>query len=459
MIFPGEFTGRIEKQSYINAEALLEALEEPSPVSIRLNPFKWLKEPAGGLKVQWCDHGWYLGSRPSYTLDPLFHSGCYYPQEASGMFAGEAFRQLSEGMSNIKVLDLCGAPGGKSTNISSALGGRGVLVTNEVIRQRAGILSSNMARWGIANTIVTSSDPSAFSRLGNYFDIITVDAPCSGEGMFRDEIAIREWSVANAKLCSERQRRILGDIWPALKNEGFLIYSTCTFNPSENEENVKWLAGETGAESVSLNIERFAGIQEIEYMGIKGYGFYPGMIAGEGFFLAVLRKKGAGVTTGRTGSAKSVNKISREEEVMVSRLFNGKTESLIKRDGKIFSVPVTPAEFEFLGSRISIIKSGTFICEVKGAEAIPTHELALSVLRKEDAFPSTELNYEDAVAFLRKENLKPGNMSNGWNVMQYKGIALGFTKSMGSRINNYFPVEWRIRMSGDRTKEDIIGWK
>src|SRR5450759_4291162 len=291
-MFPEGFKQRILDQKSIDAEALLKALEEPSPVSIRINPSKWNKRPLNAESVPWCKNGYYLGIRPSFTLDPLFHSGCYYPQEASGMFLEQAVKQTTESLENIRVLDLCGAPGGKSTHLSDLIGPDNLLVANEVIRSRAAILAETVTKWGSGNTIVTQNDPALFGRLSEYFDIIVVDAPCSGEGMFRNNVAINEWSVDNTAHCSERQKRILMDIWPALKENGILIYSTCTFNPGENEENIKWLIGKHEAEIVRLNIAEFKGITEIDYQGIYGYGFYPDRIRGEGFFLSVIRKTG-----------------------------------------------------------------------------------------------------------------------------------------------------------------------
>jgi len=239
-MFPDSFIQRISGQKYIDSQALLKALEEPSPVSIRINPSKWDGIPADAEPVPWSSNGFYLKNRPSYTLDPLFHSGCYYPQEASGMFLEQVIRQTTDLAGDLRVLDLCAAPGGKSILLSDLIGPDNLLVANEAIRARAGILAETLTKWGSGNTLVTQNDPAAFGRLPGYFDVIVVDAPCSGEGMFRSEIALKEWSVSNALHCSERQKRILMDVWPALKENGILVYSTCTFNPGENEENIKW---------------------------------------------------------------------------------------------------------------------------------------------------------------------------------------------------------------------------
>jgi len=291
-MLPEEFIKRIRTQKYIDAEALLLALGEPSPASIRLNPSKWNARPADSELVTWCNKGYYLTNRPSYTLDPLFHSGCYYPQEASSMFIEQVFRQVSDLSGTLRVLDLCAAPGGKSTHISDLIGPENLLVANDAIRSRAAILAESISKWGPGNTLVTQNDPAVFGKLPGYFDIILVDAPCSGEGMFRSEIAINEWSVSNTRHCSERQKRIVMDIWPALKENGILIYSTCTFNPGENEENIKWLIENQEAECLRLNIVDYKGLTEIDFEGVDGYAFYPYKTRGEGFFISAVRKKG-----------------------------------------------------------------------------------------------------------------------------------------------------------------------
>jgi len=216
-LFPEEFTSRLASQEYIDRDILLDALSDDSPVSIRLNTAKWDVAPPSGESVPWCDTGYYLPQRPLFTLDPLFHAGCYYVQEASGMFLEQVFRHSEFDKPGFRILDLCAAPGGKTTHLSSLAGPGSLIIANEVIRGRAGVLAENITKWGLGNTIVTSSDPSAFGRLGAYFDMILVDAPCSGEGMFRDVKARREWSRGNCELCPGRQRRILSDVWPSLK--------------------------------------------------------------------------------------------------------------------------------------------------------------------------------------------------------------------------------------------------
>lgn len=461
-MFPSDFEERIRTQKYIDSASLLKSLEEPSPVSIRINSEKWNYNPVDPEPVPWCKSGYYLAARPSYTPDPLFHSGCYYPQEASGMFLEEVIRQTSDLNQKVKVLDLCGAPGGKSTILADIIGDDSILVSNETIRSRAAVLAETVTKWGLGNTLVTQNDPAAFGRLEGYFDIVVVDAPCSGEGMFRSSIALSEWSVPNTVHCSERQKRILMNVWPALKENGILVYSTCTFNPEENEENIKWLTEKSEADCIRLNIEGFKEITEIEYKGIWGYGFYPGKSKGEGFFISVLRKKEnhfspvlkTRIKAG-TGLKPTVNDLAAAAETTQfpgSRVFRWGEE--------VIAAPCPIDDYAHLFRNLRIVKAGTKLFTVKNNAAIPSHELALSRFLKKAAFPEKETELYDAVAYLRRDNFHLTSIDLGWNLVTYKGINLGFVKNIGNRINNYYPVEWRIRMENPISgNENIINWQ
>jgi len=444
---------------YIDSDSLISSLTEPSPPSIRINPAKWNKSPLPSNRVRWCSEGYYLESRPSYTADPLFHAGCYYPQEASSMFVGEAVRQLVKGSHELRILDLCGAPGGKTTHLSSVIENRGVIIANEVIRSRVSVLAENVTKWGTDNILVTNNDPSAFAKLEGYFDMIVVDAPCSGEGMFRDEVARNEWSPAGAALCSDRQRRILQDVWPALKAGGMLIYSTCTFNPAENEENISWLSEKYGARSVSLDISKIDGITEITHKGITGYGFYPGRITGEGFFVSVVQKQDTGSLQKAQFSRKGDSQVSKNEIKTAESLFSGKPEKLFINNEIVWSLSLPATEFNFLKQNLKIIKGGTQLFRIRGNEFTPVHDLSLSVQLKKDAFRVFDLDYLNAFAYLKKENVFHHDMPSGWIIISYRNVNLGFVKNLGSRVNNYYPVEWRIRIAGESTSSSgIISW-
>lgn len=459
-MFPEEFVKRISQQSYIDPVSLLGALKDPSPVSIRINTGKWTGKPAMSEPVPWCSSGYYLGSRPSFTSDPLFHAGCYYPQEASGMFAEEVLRQIVHSEDDIRVLDLCAAPGGKSTHLSTLIGKNGVLVSNEVIRQRASVLSENISKWGEGNSVVTSSDPSSFRSLSEYFDVVLVDAPCSGEGMFRDPVAVKEWSPQNAAHCAERQKRILTDVWPSLKENGILIYSTCTFNPAENEENILWLSGKTGALPVELDISRFKGITVIRHGGITGYGFHPGKVKGEGLFIAVLRKQGSPGGKKEFIQKEKAARLSNEEFYMAAGVADTTPERLSLINDNIVLLPFQSGEFKYVSGHLRVIKPGTDLLRIKGKGYTPAHDLAHFIRMKPDAYPPIELDYARALAYLRRDNIAGLNPPVGWILITYKGARLGFAKNIGSRINNYFPVERRIRMTaGPGGEPAIIRWE
>jgi 16S rRNA C967 or C1407 C5-methylase (RsmB/RsmF family)/NOL1/NOP2/fmu family ribosome biogenesis protein len=459
-MLPEGFRERILTQKYIDSELLLKSLEEPSPVSIRLNRKKWSAKPVDPEKVPWASNGYYLNFRPSYTLDPLFHAGCYYPQEASSMFLEQVFEQLADKTQELRVLDLCGAPGGKSTHLSSLIGTRGLLVSNEVITTRANILSETLTKWGGTNVIVTQNDPSDFGKLTGYFDIIVVDAPCSGEGMFRTEIARTEWSEANAAHCSERQRRILHDVWPALKENGLLVYSTCTFNPPENEENIKWLTENKNALSVRLDISPFRGITEIDFQGIRGYAFHPGRIKGEGFFIAAVRKNEFSGESGPKVKKTDSLKPTKSETEILGKYFNTDEGRLIKWNDSFIALPCKTEDYLKLKQQFRIIKHGTRLGSFRKENLLPEHDAAMSQIFSRSSFPAVDLAYDEAVAYLRRDTMTIKPTEKGWHVVRYKDVPLGWINNIGTRINNYYPVEWRIRMQKERFAEtEIIKWE
>ena len=267
-----------------DALVAFSAFDSPASVAVRRNPFKDGICPEG-RQVPWCSHGRILPERPQFTLDPHFHAGAYYVQDSSSMFVGHAFRHILKDLRvpsgrPFRVLDLCAAPGGKTTDLAASLreafGDAFILVANEVMKARAGVLADNVALWGDPNVVVTSDDPSAFAGLPGFFDVIVADVPCSGEGMFRkDEEAQKQWSEDNVALCEARQRRIIADVWPSLARDGVLIYSTCTFNRYENDGNVRWTADELGAVAVEVfcggGVEAHEGVDGFFAGGVDGY--------------------------------------------------------------------------------------------------------------------------------------------------------------------------------------------
>jgi len=439
------------------AEALFAALDEPSPVSIRLNPFK----PAvsvSGTKVPWSSFGHYLPERPAFTFDPLLHAGCYYVQEASSMFVEKALNQVVEiiGPQPLNVLDLCAAPGGKSTLLVSCLPEDSLLVTNELNRLRANILAENLLKWGLPNVVTTQSDATAFSKMSDFFDIVLTDVPCSGEGMFRkDPDSVGEWSVDNVKWCASRQRDIVGNIWSALKPGGFLIYSTCTYNRAENEENVQWICSELGGELVRIPLDEAWGIYGAQGpdKDIAVNRFFPHRTKGEGFFLALIQKEGeheSGTTFVKSERTRnpSVKKATAIPHQIKQLLLNAADfEFFTDRQGKICAFPSSHlTSLRRLEENLRVVHAGVVLGEIKGKDLLPDISLALSVSLNRDAVMSFDLDKKQAIDYLRREAMTlPEDCPLGWVLMCFEGHPLGWMKNIGNRANNGYPNEWRIR--------------
>jgi 16S rRNA C967 or C1407 C5-methylase (RsmB/RsmF family)/NOL1/NOP2/fmu family ribosome biogenesis protein len=451
--FPENFLSSISGEPGFDTESFKNAhLDNSPPVSIRVNPFKNYL-PDSTNKVPWCSEGYYLNSRPSFTFDPLFHAGCYYVQEASSMFIDAIIKNIRQNINQpIKVLDLCAAPGGKSTLINSALGDQDLLVANEIIKTRVPVLCDNLNRWGTANSIVSNNDPRDFTTLTGFFDIILVDAPCSGSGMFRkDPAAMNEWSKANVNLCHQRQERILADIYPALKEDGYLIYSTCSYSHEENEDILDWLCETFDLESIRIPINNDWGMVETTSNLHKawGYRFYPGKVNGEGLFAACLRKKEPADEV-NPFKAKGHQKLAMQEIEMVKTYINNPDSYYYSKinDDWLAINREHKESLDTLQRHLYLKKSGIRIGKLMGNDLIPDHELALSVDVNIDSFLQTELNYEQAIQYLRRDNINDLIIANkDWSLMCYKGHALGWAKLLPNRINNYYPKELRILTS------------
>ncbi len=440
-------------QRLLGAEypAFEQALQGTPPVSIRINSAK-ITIPEGLPPVPWTTTGYYLPERPLFTLDPMIHAGAYYVQEASSMFLEQALRQAVDLDRPLQVLDLCGAPGGKSTHLASLLSPDSLLVSNEVIRSRASILAENIAKWGSGNVLVTSNDPRDFGKLPEFFDLMVVDAPCSGEGMFRkDAQAVQEWSEENVKLCAQRQQRILMDVWEALRPGGILVYSTCTWNEAENEQNIAWLAEQQDAEPIKLQLDPTWGIVPTQQQGVEGYRFYPHKVQGEGFFMAVVRKAGVAADSYESGGRKKKYKLTiagKKERALVENWVQDPERFEWVQYGEVISAIPAPI-FEAADQvyqKLYVVYAGTEVAEVKGKKLKPMHGLAMSQYLNKKAFQTVDLNLEEALRFLRKEDISLGSSGSDWVLMLYKGLPLGWAKQVGNRINNYYPKEWRIRM-------------
>lgn len=444
-----------------------QSLEEAPSVSIRLN-----KSKAAGVietpmdcnmsdePVRWAEDAFYLSERPAFTADPLFHAGAYYVQEASSMFLECALRQYVE--DPVVALDLCAAPGGKSTHTRSLLPKGSFLVSNEPIKARAQVLAENMTKWGYADVAVTNSYPSDFKGLNHFFDLIITDVPCSGEGMFRkEEDAVTGWSMENVEMCSARQRDILQDVWSSLKPGGILIYSTCTFNQYEDEENVKWIAEELGAEVLPVHINEEWNIigNLLPDNSFPVYHFLQGFIRGEGFFLAVLRKNGDSndvLCEEKVAKRKEKNKKSKEQN-RPNKLPQNYKQWLKGADKfdyqvigeQLVAVPIAlKRSMDALDEHVNVMQKAITLATRKGDDWIPSHPLAMSNELNTDAFPCVELDYKAAVSYLRKEvlTLSP-EVPKGFVLVTFCGLPLGFVKNIGSRANNLYPQEWKIRSS------------
>jgi 16S rRNA C967 or C1407 C5-methylase (RsmB/RsmF family)/NOL1/NOP2/fmu family ribosome biogenesis protein len=444
---PTEFLNRIKIQFPSEFNSFVQSIDQAPAISLRTNPRKF-KLPLSSERISWCETGIFLNDRPSYTLDPIFHSGAYYVQEASSMFIEQAFRQIEHGKDRI-VLDLCAAPGGKSTHLLSLLESSDLLVSNEVIRSRVSVLDENIRKWGHQNVVVCNNDPADFSKLEGLFDVILVDAPCSGEGLFRrDASAIQQWSIDNTNLCATRQRRILADIWPALKNGGYLIYSTCTFNPAENEENLKWLAENNEVETIRIPLQEKWGVEEIEIDGLFGYRFLPHKVKGEGFFLTLIRKKDGSDSYPIPKKIKSrLEKMPKQFAEIRNWLKTSDSEFFAKSEFLIAIPEIKIPILNALSEQLRVISFGLPVAQFKKNDLLPEHTFALSVDRNPDIFESVELDLRDALFFQKKDEIRINSATKGWLLVQYQGVPLGFVKNLGNRANNYFPKEWRIRMT------------
>ena len=438
-----------------NLSAVLDALSGEPSVSVRINPAKAgsPSEIFGNLvsgPVEWNRHAAFLSERPAFTLDPLIHAGAYYVQDSSAMFPGKAFRDvldkvLESGIISPKVLDLCAAPGGKTTDISASLResckGGYLLISNEIMKQRAAVLADNAAVWGDPSVVVTSVDPKAFGTLPGFFDIIVADVPCSGEGMFRkDDEAVSQWSEENVALCQARQRRIVADVWPSLAEGGFLVYSTCTFNNLENDDNVKWICSEFGAEIIGIDS---CGLLRTEC----GVSLVPGFVRGEGQYCAVLRKTSPSAGTAAcSGRQQDRWQKLPEAHASIIRPLLDEEMAMIVKDGRIVAVP------EYVRCLLSMLEPlhplarGLAVGMFKGKDFIPDADLALSLSLRRGAFNEFEVNRETALSFLHRDPVRLPDAERGMLLLVYRGLPIGFVKNLGNRCNSLHPLHRRIRM-------------
>lgn len=434
-------------------DALLSALGREPQVSVRFNPAvadaeSMVLESLGCKsdgRVPWAERAVYLDHRPQFILDPLLHQGCYYVQEASSMFLEQAVSTCVSGP--VRALDLCAAPGGKSTLLASLLPQGSLLVSNEIQRGRAQILAENMTKWGRPGVMVTCNSPKQIGNSALMFDLIAVDAPCSGEGMFRkDDVAIADWSLQNVEMCASRQRQIIEDIWPALKPGGYLIYSTCTFNRYEDEDNVQWIIDRFGATAIPINVSsNWNIIGSLTHDSLPAYHFMQHRTRGEGFFLCLLRKP--------EGACRSVNLRPLRTDPAVPALCRewlepkGEYEFFIK-ESSVYALPRALApDMRQVAQELYALVPGVEVAVLKGRDWVPAHALAMSFALNRDSFNTVEVTRQQALAYLHCDALHLDDAPRGIVLLTYNDIPLGFAKNIGNRANNMYPQEWRIRIS------------
>ena len=448
---PIAFTERMRTQlGAEEAESLFAALDSVSPVAVRLNPAKCGEEGvwSNGEAIAWSKNGRKLKERPSFTLDTAFHAGAYYVQEAASQFIDYIISH--EELQGKRVLDMCSAPGGKTTIYSTAVGEEGLVVANEYVRSRANILADNVRKWGMGNVLVTNNAPEHIAQFEGWFDMVAVDAPCSGEGMFRkEEVAREDWSEEAVKMCAARQLSIVREAWQSLRDGGLFIYSTCTFNEDEDEGLLRAFIEETGdvfEPSQSVEIDDAWGIVKGEVGAFQTFRFFPHKTDSEGLFVAIARK--AEPTTQRTPKARKrvmqeVDKNSRKELAKWLQHPDNYTFAMVA--DTIYAYPsVQFKAVQALSEGLTAIYSGVAMGQIFKGKLKPDWALSQYIGFERTAVAVEEVDEERALDYLRKRDIAVGDMAEGINLITHKGRALGFAKRVGARCNNLYPNSLKI---------------
>jgi len=431
-----------------NSSELLESLNSKPVTAIRMHPRKGRSELSGLNRIPWSSLGYYLGERPSFVRDPHFHAGSYYVQDAASQFIEYLFNKLKWTTKHPMILDLSAAPGGKSTHLLSLMEGKGLLLANEVNRKRYQILNENLIKWGFDNYLSTSLDPSRISRLGGLFDLVLLDAPCSGEGLFRkDRNARKEWSVANVNLCCERQSRILHEAKKLVKTGGYLIYSTCTFNSMENEEQLDILLN-NGFDWPDMDTDD-ARNWNVSLTRPAAFRFYPHLQESEGFFAAVLQRKEENserTVTAIHNISGNLRQDSDKFRKQISPFVRGLDDRFFlrfKRSWSSLPKAVIDSALQII-AHIPVYKSGADLGTFKGDSFVPAHELAMR-FDLNRSFPVLEVDRDVAIQFLAKQAIQLSSKEKGWALISFEGSILGWVKVLQGRVNNYFPTAFRLR--------------
>lgn len=448
MNLPSAFLHQMQEILAGEVDDFVESLSTTPPVSISGNSLKENFFPENFEKVKWNPAGVYLPERPIFTLDPVFHAGAYYVQEASSMFVAEVIEQINAGYKPLKILDLCAAPGGKSTLLLNHLNHQGWLLSNEAIKSRYNVLAYNLSKWGHHNTFGTNQDSQALEGLNGFFDVVLVDAPCSGEGLFRkDRNAMREWSPAQVEMNAARQKRILSNATRLVAPGGKLLYSTCTYNRQENEENVRWVLNNFPYKAITLSVPDDWGIVP----GAGGYRFYPHRVQGEGFFIAAFENQSteSGFSIKPAANFKKLTPVPKHQLPLFTdwvydagryRFFLSPAGNVIALDGALEQDALILDKF------LPWMQAGLNLGSIKGKDFIPSAEFALSTAVS-PFVPRVDVDKPAALSFLRKENFTAADVATGWQLITFQQHPLGWIKKLPQRVNNYYPKAWRILMS------------
>ena len=422
-------------------EALVGVITSTEPsVAVRVNAPRGARVPDGVRRVPWCNHGFYLDGRPSFTFDTDWHAGRYYVQDASSMFIGHVIRHFVQ--EPVRYLDLCAAPGGKTTAALQALPQRSLVVANEIVTPRARVLADNISRWGDPRCVVTSNAPKDLGRLTGFFDVIATDVPCSGEGMMRkDDEAVAQWSPQLVDQCAQRQREILCGVWPALRPGGLLIYSTCTYNRQENEQMADFIVNELGATSLEVPVEPSWNIHPTIGSECHCYRFMPHRVDGEGLFMAVFRKDGDAPRQ----DVRVKEKAPKKSDEMGKNWLAEPDGFVVEQQGDLSIAVLADCRREVAALRASlnVLHAGVELATVMGRKTVPHHALAMSLARAEEAFPVAEVDYLTALRYLRGESITVDS-PRGYVLIAHQGAVLGFANNLGNRANNLYPKPQRI---------------
>ncbi len=454
MKLPDGFVKEIESYNSPLLENLIDSLTTEPSVSVRCNIAKNILPPDGSSLVKWCRWGFYLEKRQPFTFDPAMHQGLYYVQDASSMIISHIVSTLVRVQKEpLLYLDACAAPGGKTTAVMDVLPENSLVVSNEFVPQRANVLVENVSKWGNPNVIVSKGDTAKYRKLKNIFDIIAIDAPCSGEGMFRKEPdAVAQWSKELVQECADRQREIISNLWNALRPGGYMIYSTCTFNRLENEEILDYICDNFDAQSIDVDIPDDWNIAQGVNTSHHCYRFMPHKVNGEGLFIAVIRKNESDESKSIDRTKKIKNKPQKVDKTIINCRnwindadnydFIVENENLIAFPNRYNSL------LSLLKSHLNIVYYGINVGKIKGKDIIPDQSLALSIKLNINSFNRYSIDYNTAISYLRREAIiLPDDCPRGYVLLMYNDRPLGFVKNLGNRANNLYPQDRRILSS------------